>query len=89
MISLLKENVMATLCIRHVPEQLYEDIKRFAESNRRSISAEALAIMTEGIEQRRLQQQRQEALAALDEIQRLIGPTPGDSLELLREDRER
>jgi hypothetical protein len=50
---------------------------------------QALEIIVEGIQQRRLKQQRRQALAELDDLQRRIGLTRGDSLELLREDRNR
>jgi len=80
---------MATLCIRHVPQHLYEELKRLAETDRQSINSEALEIVEKGIQQRRIEQQRRQALAGLDDLQRRIGPTRGDSLELLREDRNR
>jgi len=80
---------MATLYIRDVPQHLYEELKQLAAADQQSINSEALEIVEKGVQQRRLEQQRREALAGLDEIRQRIGPTRGDSLELLREDRNR
>jgi len=80
---------MATLYVRDVPEQLYAELKQLAHTDQQSINAEALDIFEIGMQQRRLQTQRREALAGLDAVRQHIGPTRGDSLELLREGRER
>lgn len=80
---------MATLYLRDVPQHLYEELKQLAEVDQRSMNTEALEIIEAGMQQRRIAAQRRQALAGLDEIRRRIGPTRGDSLALLREDRER
>jgi plasmid stability protein len=80
---------MATLYIRGVPDALYDELKALAEADQQSVNAEALAIVEKGLQQRRIELQRRQALTQLDEIRQRIGPTRGDSLALLREDRER
>lgn len=72
-----------------MPEPLYAELTRLAKIDQLSINAEALAVFGQGIQQRRLELQRREALAGLDAVRQRIGPTRGDSLELLREGRER
>ncbi len=80
---------MATLYLRGVPQELYDELKALAASEAQSLNAEALAIFAQGMHQRRVQGQRRAALADLDALRARIGRTPGDSLQLLREDRAR
>jgi len=80
---------MTTLYVRGVPQHLYDELKHLAEADQQSLNSEALEIIEKGLQQRRLERQRREALAGLEAVRRRIGPTRGDSLELLREDRER
>ena len=80
---------MATLYIREVPQHLFDELKQLAETERHSMNSAALEIIGTGLQQRRIEMQRRQALTGLDEVRRRIGPTRGDSLELLREDRER
>lgn len=80
---------MATLYVRGVPEHIYEELKQLADAEQMSMNAEVLGMIEKGVKQRRIEQQRREALAGLDEVRRRIGPSRGDSLELLREDRTR
>jgi plasmid stability protein len=80
---------MATLYIRGVPNDLYDELKALAATDAQSLNAEALAIFADGLALRRMQAQRREALAGLDALRARIGNTPGDSLHLLREDRTR
>jgi plasmid stability protein len=38
---------MATVCVKNVPEDLYEALRRGAKANRRSIAAEFRALLEE------------------------------------------
>lgn len=81
--------MMATINVRGVPDNVYNELKELAASDERSMNAEVLQLIEQGLQQRRLAKKRREALADLDELRQHIGPTRGDSLELLREDRAR
>ena len=84
-----EDDTVTTLYVRGVPQQVYEELKQFAETDGQSVNKEALTLIEQGIAQRRIALERREALAGLDALRRRIGPTRGDSLELLREDRAR
>lgn len=86
---------MATLYVRDVPDELYEELKERASADGRSVSAEAVRLLQEALSQGSDQQRRRrEHLAALDRIRRrredtILPPDHIDSVELLREDRAR
>ncbi len=83
---------MATLCVRDVPDYLYEQIRARAKRRGRSIGAEAVALLTEFLRHEEEARRRSlEALRHMDELRRRYVPPPDavDSVTLLREDRER
>ena len=80
---------MPILHVRNVPEELYERIQQRAQSQHRSISAEVLSLLREALEASERPQAR-----VLGDIRRRRFYRPAeagapDSVELLREDRER
>jgi plasmid stability protein len=78
---------MPTLHVRNVPEDLYETIRRKAESERRSFSQEVITLL-----QRAVREPARSQAEVLDSIRRnRYQPPPGapDSVTLLREDRDR
>jgi plasmid stability protein len=80
---------MPILHVRNVPEDLYERIQRRAQLQRRSISAEVLILLRDALEMNERPQAR-----ILADIRRRRFYRPADagapeSVELLREDRER
>jgi plasmid stability protein len=80
---------MPTLHVSNVPEELYERIQRRAQSQHRSISAEVLSLLSDALE---ASERPQAQLLAEIRRRRFYCPEAAgapDSVELLREDRER
>ncbi len=80
---------MATLHVRNVPVALYERLSRHARSERRSLSAEVITLLTRALDG--AERTPDQILAA---IEKRRGFTPAevgapDSTTLLREDRGR
>jgi plasmid stability protein len=82
---------MATLYVRNVPDTLYRQLQKRAESHHVSINDEVLAVLDETIGPDLLREQRREALAKLTEIRHSIHQPADaeDSLDIIREARER
>lgn len=80
---------MPTLHVRNVPPRLHARLRKLAELEKRSLTAEVVALLGEGIESRERKSGQARLLA---EIRRHRVNTPEGcptSLDLLREDRER
>jgi plasmid stability protein len=82
---------MATLHVRNIPEKLYKRIQRLAEEENRSITAEVIQLLTQGLEVR---ESRRGAAAVMERIRRRsraikLPKDWTDAVELLREDRSR
>jgi plasmid stability protein len=82
---------MATLHVRNVPEKLYKRIQKLAEEENRSVTAEVIQLLNQGLQAR---EARQGAAAVIERIrqraQKIELPRGWkDSAELLREDRSR
>lgn len=78
---------MPTLHVRSVPEALYTEVQMLAQLNQRSLSAQVIAMLAQGVEIERRQEQQAELL--LDIRRRRFTP-PANSpttTELLHEDR--
>jgi plasmid stability protein len=82
---------MPILHVRNVPDTMYERIQRLATTQRRSISAEVIALLDHALTD---EERRADQLALLDSLQQTRFRYPSDrqvpdSVELLREDRQR
>ena len=80
---------MATLHVRNVPEELYDRLRRRAQEQNRSLSAEVVTLLEYALEEPRYSQAE-----LLDSIRRRRFFEPKavyapDSTTLLRQDRER
>lgn len=80
---------MATLHVRNVPEALYERLRRRAEAQNRSLSAEVIVLLD-----RALDETDRDQVALLGDIRRRRTFSPAaagapDSTTVLREDRGR
>jgi plasmid stability protein len=79
---------MDTLHVRSVPEDLYRRLRLLARARNRSISAQVVEMLAEGIAEEERKLQQKEVLAA---IRRRRFTPPAEhttSDELLREDRD-
>ena len=82
---------MAILHVRNVPDDLYIRIQELARAEDRSISAEVITLLQQGL---REDETRRSQARILGDIRRRRFPYPADanapnSVTLLREDRER
>ena len=82
---------MATLHVRNVPDKLYKRIHKLAEAENRSVTAEVIRLLSQGVQAR---EARRGVADVLDRIRRRAQKVElprgwTDSAELLREDRSR
>jgi plasmid stability protein len=82
---------MATLHVRNVPDKLYKRIHKLAAEENRSVTAEVIRILSQGVEAR---EARRGVAAAIDRIRQRAQKVKlprgwTDSAELVREDRRR
>lgn len=82
---------MATLHVRNVPETLYKRIQKVAVEENRSVTAEVIHLLSQGL---RAREARRGAVAMIERISlraRKLDLPSGwqDSAELIREDRHR
>ena len=80
---------MATLHVRNVPGDLYDQLAQQARAQRRSLSAEVIALLTGALQD--AQRTPDQILAAIEARRRFSPEAVGapDSTTLLREDRAR
>ena len=82
---------MTTLHVRNVPEKLYKRIQKLAEEEGRSVTAEVIQLLSQGLQTR---ETRRSAAAIIERIRQRAGKIDlprgwKDSAELIREDRSR
>ncbi len=83
---------MPTLYVENVPEDLYEALRAQAKSNRTSISAEVIALLSQQVPTAKQLAARRAAFKQLLKFQAQPAASPGpfpSSEEMIREDRER
>lgn len=82
---------MLTLYVRNFPEDLYEQVKKLAAENRRSLSAEAIVLLENAFQSRLDRARHMEALRRIDDIRNRNPQPPGAQsvVDMIREDRER
>jgi plasmid stability protein len=82
---------MATLHVRNVPDKLYKRIYKLAEAENRSVTAEVIRLLSQGVQAR---EARRGVADVIDRIRRRAQKVElprswTDSAELIREDRSR
>ena len=80
---------MPTLHVRNVPEDLYSEINAMAREQKRSLSAEVIALLERAVEPRR---RKEDQLALLDRMYRDRVKLPKglpSIVDVIREGRER
>ena len=83
---------MATLYVENVPDDLYDALRKRAKGQRRSIAAEVLTLLEENYPTERELKRRQEFLVKLKSLRFTKTDsqvTSPNSLEMIREDRDR
>ncbi len=76
---------MKTITVRNIPDDLYRDLRRLAEQNRRSLQQQTLVLL----ERARLSRLGSPMQRAAEIRQRLAGRTLGDTVAEVRAERER
>ena len=82
---------MPTLYVRNVPEKLYKRIQKLAQEENRSVTAEVIQLLSQGLQAR---ESRQGAAALIERIRRraqkrVLPRGWVDAVELIRADRSR
>ena len=80
---------MSILHVRNVPDPLYQRLQALAQRHHRSLSAQVVELLSQGVTE---EEQRLQQAAALDTIRRRRFTLPegaANSLDLLHEDRNR
>ncbi len=77
---------MSQILVRDLDPEVVEQLKQRAKRNRRSLQAEVKVIL-EGAARARLN--RREFVEIMERIREASGPQTSDSVDLVREDRER
>lgn len=80
---------MPNLLIRDMPEHVYEQLKKRAERDRRSVPAENIHLLEQFFQQDKAKEKHRQAMRSIIERAREKGPVSIDSTEIIREDRER
>jgi plasmid stability protein len=82
---------MAILHVRNVPEKLYRRIQKLAEEENRSVTAEVIQLLNQGLRAREARRSAAEVIERIRQRARRIELPRDwkDSAELLREDRSR
>lgn len=82
---------MVTLYVRNVPEKLYDRIRKLAKEEGRSVSAEVIQLLSQGLQARESRRNMAAILARVGQRTQKIELPCGwkDSAELIREDRSR
>ena len=79
---------MATLYVRDVPPELYDEIKRWAKETGRSVNGEMLALLEREADRRK---NHSDWFQSVLDLREEIGPLPAgttDVARLIREDRD-
>ncbi|MEX2457874.1 MAG: Arc family DNA-binding protein [Actinomycetota bacterium] len=78
---------MKNLHVRNVPDDVYDALRKAADTEGRSLSSEVVAILKRSLGGLRVD--RAAVLAEIDELERRVGRMPWSGAELVREDRDR
>jgi plasmid stability protein len=84
-----KELSMQTLHVRSVPEELYDRLRALAQAKQRSLSAQVILLLDKALEEEAKHQEQAQVLAELRRRRFTPPPSAPDSVEMLREDRQR
>jgi plasmid stability protein len=83
---------MATLYVENVPDEVYESLRKHAQKERRSISAEVIRLLEEKFPTAAELERRREAWRKIEHLQFTRSENAEnlpDSVDMIREDRDR
>jgi plasmid stability protein len=76
---------MATLYVRDIPDTLYQQAKKIADSQGRSLSAYVLIMLQQAVEEEKIRQNRVKALSSIRRRRRPLPSNVPDSVTMLRQ----
>lgn len=79
---------MATLHVRGVPDELYEQVRKLALMRKRSLTVQIIELLEQALADEAIRQEQGDLLESIAQ-HRYTAPAGMDSLTMLREDRER
>jgi plasmid stability protein len=80
---------MAPVVLNNLPESMRAEVEAMAERDNRTVEGEILAIISKAVEEEKQMARHREALDSIERRFSEKTPSPVESVELLREDRER
>ncbi len=80
---------MATLYVRDIPDNLYQQAQKIALEQGRSLSAYVLLVLQQAIEDEKVRRVRSKALASIRRRRRALPANTLDSVAMLRQIRGR
>jgi plasmid stability protein len=84
-----EEEIMPTLQVRDLPEDVYVQLNYLAEKEHRSMAQETIVMLKEGIVSRLGNKERRKKLLETSNVLDIDGVTLPDAVDLIRKDRER
>ena len=79
---------MANLTIKNLPDRLYRQLKKYAQSQGRDLNAHVIQILQSDVTERERFEKMRQSRIALERLAASIPPM-SDSAPLIREDRDR
>ena len=76
---------MATLYVRDIPDNLYQQAKKIADGQGRSLSAYVLFMLRQAVEDEKIRQNRVKALSSIRRRRRPLPADTPDSVKMLRQ----
>lgn len=80
---------MPDILIRNVPQRVFDELKKRAARDRRSVPAENVYLLEQLFEQDEAREKHRQAMQSIIERAKQKTPVSVDSVTLIREDRER
>lgn len=75
---------MATLYVREIPDSLYQQARKIANAQGRSLSAYIVEILQQAIDEEKIRRVRSNALASIRRRRRPLPAKAPDSIRMLR-----
>lgn len=76
---------MSTLYVREIPDRLYQQARKIASSQGRSLSAYVIAVLEQAVQDEKLHRTRSRALANIRRRRRRLPAAAPDSVTMLRQ----
>jgi plasmid stability protein len=76
---------MATLYVRDIPDNLYQQAKKIADAQGRSLSAYVLIMLQQAVEDEKIRQNRVKVLSSIRRRRRPLPSNAPDSVTMLRQ----